>query len=240
MTESNILLDALIDEAGLSHASFAARVNERGGQRGIDLRYDHASVARWVRDHAVPRGDVPEIICDILGSRIGRLITLSEVGLDRTGPTRSDASLGQAVDRAAAHWRNDLKHSRAVRDRPVLAGPEAIAPVFEWENRPDDADVSSFHGHRVVTSADVALTGQARARYEEMYRRVGGAPVRPRVLRFLNAKVAPLLRESYDDYDRPAADASRRRRRGDRGHLHVRHRHASRRAAVLLRRAAPA
>jgi hypothetical protein len=76
MAEPNVLLDALIEEAGFSHSGFAARVNEHGRRHGIVLRYDHASVARWVRDHAVPRGEVPEIMCEILSSRLGRAITL--------------------------------------------------------------------------------------------------------------------------------------------------------------------
>src|SRR5579875_3179267 len=72
MTEPNILLDALIEEAHLSHAGFAARINELGRRRGIALYYDHASVARWIRDHAIPRGDVPEIICEVITARLGR------------------------------------------------------------------------------------------------------------------------------------------------------------------------
>lgn len=195
MPEPNILLDALIDEAGLSHAGFAARVNERG----TGLHYDHASVARWVRDHAVPRGEVPELICEILSSRLGRVVTLSAAGLDRADTASGDPSLTQVVDSASARWRNDMKRADAGQPRSVLNGPAAIAPVFEWENPPDDLDVSSRTGRRVVTDADVALIGQARGRYEEMYRRVGGLPVRPRVIGFLDVTVAPLMRESYDD-----------------------------------------
>jgi tetratricopeptide (TPR) repeat protein len=199
LPEPNILLDALIDESGLSHAGFAARVNEHGRTRGTDLHYDHASVARWVRDHAVPRGEVPELICEILSSRLGRVVTLSAAGLDRVDTGSVDVSLAQVVDSASARWRNDMKRADAGQPRSVLTGPAAIAPVFEWENPPDDLDVSSRTGRRLVTAADVALIGQARGRYEEMYRRVGGVPVRPRVVGFLDVKVAPLLRESYDD-----------------------------------------
>src|SRR5215472_7434612 len=155
MAEPNILLDALIEEANFSHAGFASRVNERGRQRGIDTHYGHASVARWVRDHAVPRGEVPEIICEVISSRLGRVITLAAAGLDRLGTDRlAYASLAQVVDRAAALWRSDLKHSRSGVDKLVLGGADAIAPVFEWENPPDDQDVSSGRGHRFVTSAD--------------------------------------------------------------------------------------
>jgi tetratricopeptide (TPR) repeat protein len=200
MSEPNVLLDALIEEAGFSHAGFAARVNQRGEQCGLEARYDHASVARWVRDHAIPQGRVPEIICEVLGSRIGRVITLSVAGLDRaSGEPAAEASLSQVADRAAAFWRSDVKRTQPPDGRPVLSGPAAISPVFEWENPPDDQDVSSDRGHRAVTAADVLIVRETRARYEQMYRRVGGIPVRSRVIEFLDSRVAPLLRDSYDD-----------------------------------------
>ncbi len=200
MTEPNVLLDALIEEAGFSNSGFAARVNEYGRRHGVDLRYDHASVARWVRDHAVPRGEVPEIICEILSSRLGRAITLASAGLDRSTVSRlGTSSLTQAIDRAVAFWRSDAQGIRSQADKPVLGGADAIAPIFEWENPPDDYDVSRRHGHRIVTITDVQLVREARGRYEEMYRRVGGIPVRQRAVEFLNSRVAPLLRDSYDD-----------------------------------------
>lgn len=175
-------------------------MNQRGKQRGLDLHYDHASVARWVRDHAIPRGSVPEIICEVISSRVARVITLSGAGLDRAGGERAaEGSLSQVVDRAAAVWRNDAKRRQPSGDHPVLSGPVAIAPVFEWENPPDDRDISSHRGHRPVAAVDVLMVREARARYEQMYRRVGGVPVRPRVIGFLDAQVTPLLRDSYDD-----------------------------------------
>ncbi len=200
MSEPNVLLDALIEEAGFSHAGFAARVNERGKQQGIDLHYDHASVARWLRDHAVPRGRVPEMICEILSARLGRVVSLSGAGLDHAGlAVLAETPLPEVVDRAAAFWRSDVKRIKSSEGKTVLNGPAAIAPVFEWENPPDDQDVSSRHGGRTVTSADVLMIQEARARYEQMYRRVGGVPVLPRVIGFLDERAAPLLRDSYDD-----------------------------------------
>lgn len=47
------------------------------------------------------------------------------------------------------------------------------------------------------------MIAEARARYERMYRRVGGVPVLPRVIGFLDERVAPLLRDSY--HDEPAS-----------------------------------
>lgn len=59
MREPNILLDAQIDEAGMSHDGFASRVNQAGARRGLVLLYDHASVRRWIRDATVPAGACP-------------------------------------------------------------------------------------------------------------------------------------------------------------------------------------
>jgi hypothetical protein len=42
MREPNILLDALIDESGMSHDGLASRVNQAGARDGLILLYDHA------------------------------------------------------------------------------------------------------------------------------------------------------------------------------------------------------
>ncbi|MFC7646129.1 hypothetical protein ACFQX6_40230 [Streptosporangium lutulentum] len=70
MSEPNILLDSLLAEAGISHAGLAARINSATSTARRPTRYDHTAVARWIRDGAVPRGDVPEIICEIIGDKI--------------------------------------------------------------------------------------------------------------------------------------------------------------------------
>ncbi len=134
MREPNILLDALIDEAGMSHDGFAARVNQAGKRHGLVLLYDHASVRRWIRDATVPRGRVPDLICEILSARLGRTVTLTDAGLDRYSPDDEGAPLAQAADAATALWRSDHKQAAALHLAPPAQGPAAIAPVYEWEN----------------------------------------------------------------------------------------------------------
>ncbi|MFI6603009.1 transcriptional regulator [Nonomuraea sp. NPDC050536] len=80
----------------------------------------------------------------------------------------------------------------------MIDGPAAIAPVFEWENPPHEIDVSR-RGTRPVQMDDVQILKDARKRYEQMYRRVGGVPVRPRIVAFLNTSVTPLLKGGHDD-----------------------------------------
>src|ERR1700733_1284491 len=149
MREPNILLHALIDEAGMSHAGCASRVNQAGGRHGLVLLYDHASVRRWIRDATVPRGRVPELVCEVLSMRLGRTVTLADAGLSRGVPEGDAAPLAKAVEAATALWRSDYKQAAALRAAQPVQGAAAIAPVFEWENPPDDLDVARHAGGRV-------------------------------------------------------------------------------------------
>lgn len=198
MGEPNILLDSLLAEAGISHAGLAVRVNTATATTRRPTRYDHTAVARWIRDRAIPRGDVPEIICEIVGRKVGRTLTLSDIGMTRNRTEPDEPGLPQAVDQAVALWRGDLGDRAFLAGATMIEGPAAIAPVFEWENPPHESDVSR-RGPYPVSRDDVQVLKDARARYEQMYRRVGGVPVRPRIVAFLNAGVTPLLKGSHDD-----------------------------------------
>lgn len=166
MREPNILLDALIDEAGMSHDGLAARVNLAGKRHGLVLLYDHASVRRWIRDATVPRRQVPDLICEILSERLSRTVTLSDAGLDRRGNAEDEGTpLAKAADAATALWRSDHKRATALHLAPPAQGPAAVAPVYEWENPPDDLDVSRRAGRRVNPHQVRALRA-ARVRYE--------------------------------------------------------------------------
>ncbi|MFF5077157.1 hypothetical protein ACFY36_08905 [Actinoplanes sp. NPDC000266] len=193
MAESNLLLAALIDQAGMSRAWLAKTINLVGQTHG--LRYDHASVARWIRDHALPRDPAPRLICEILSRRLRRTVTPADIGMQRRNAGERALSLDQAIDRAIAMWHGD---AGGRRPGTVLAGAEAATPVWEWENPPHDRDVK-HEGHRPADPADVVHLQQARTHYQEMYRRVGGGPVRPLLLATLNKHAAPLLRATYDN-----------------------------------------
>ncbi|XVU23016.1 hypothetical protein ACQPZJ_37980 [Actinoplanes sp. CA-054009] len=193
MAEPNLLLAALIDQAGMSRAGLAKTINVAGQIHG--LRYDHASVARWIRDHAIPREPAPQLICEVLSRRLHRTVTPADIGMHRRPAKEHTPSLEQATDRATAVW-----HADASGRGPsaVLDGAQAATPVWEWANPPHDREVRR-DGHRPADPADVVFLQQARAHYQEMYRRVGGGPVRPLLLGTLNEHTAPLLRATYDN-----------------------------------------
>ncbi|MFB9238374.1 hypothetical protein ACFFWC_22935 [Plantactinospora siamensis] len=191
MAEANILLDALLDRAGLSHAGLARQLTSLDST----LRYDHASVARWIRDHAIPRHPVPQLICRIISDRLGVTVTPADIGLAPDPTGRRTVSQLQLVERAAAVWRGDRKgqHPSA-----VLSGAQAVAPLWEWEHPAEDDDLTR-PGRRHVDPADIARLRYARIRYQEMYRRVGGVPVRTRIVATLTGQATPLLRAAYDN-----------------------------------------
>jgi hypothetical protein len=193
--EPNTLLGALLAEAGMSHAGLAARINRDGRSAGKTRRYDHTSVGRWLKGQR-PRGDVPEIICGILSRRLGRRITLDDAGFGYPESLQV-VPLAGFIERATALWRADQEHA-SVADAPVMTGMRAIAPVWEWENPPEDHDVSRSAG-RPIGAADVAMLRTARTHYESMYRQVGGVATRTRVVRFLTEHAAPLIRGAYSD-----------------------------------------
>ncbi|MGW5422963.1 transcriptional regulator [Streptomyces sp. NPDC003943] len=201
----NALLDALLVEAGISHAGLAARVNQAGRARGLALRYEHTAVARWLKGQR-PRGQVPDLICEVLAGRLHRAVTLDDIGLgvgDVSGAAGAGlpapgTPLSGFVERATALWRSDEQRRPHVRGAPAVTGTPAVLPVWEWENPPEDMDVSR-DGRTRVSAADVSLLGAARAHYEQMYRKAGGMATGARIVGFLNAETAPLLRGGYGD-----------------------------------------
>ncbi|MGW1890843.1 transcriptional regulator [Streptomyces sp. NPDC002004] len=200
--QPNTLLDAILDEAGISHAGLAAHVNQAGRARGLVLRYEHTAVARWLKGQR-PRGQVPDLICEVLAARLQRPVTLDDIGLGVPGlPSSAHGSaqsgLSGFVERATALWRSDEQQRPHLLGAPAVTGTPAVMPVWEWENPPEDVDVSRGGRHR-VSPADIEVLRAARSHYEQMYRKAGGIATRTRIVGFLNAEAAPLLRGAYTD-----------------------------------------
>ncbi|MCX4750503.1 transcriptional regulator [Kitasatospora sp. NBC_01287] len=195
--EPNVLLEVLIEEAGWSHGGLAARVNQASARSAKRTRYDHTAVARWLRGER-PRGQVPALLCEAFSCHLGRPISLDDIGMGTPNALPRPTALGTFVDRATALWRSDQQHRSKVESTPAIVGTPAIVPVWEWENPPEDADVSRVGSLR-VGQADLVMLRTARTHYEQMYRASGGVATRDRVVGFLATHTAPLVRGTYTD-----------------------------------------
>ena len=127
----NEKLGTVLALAGISNAGLARRVNDLGAQRGLTLRYDKTSVARWVSKGMVPQGAAPHLIAAAIGSKLGRPVPLHEIGLADADPA---PEVGLAFPRGTS--------ARRWSRRPICtgstspdAGPAAGASGSRWPGR---------------------------------------------------------------------------------------------------------
>ncbi|MEU5975500.1 MFS transporter [Streptomyces sp. NPDC047315] len=148
----NEKLGTVLALAGISNAGLARRVNDLGAQRGLTLRYDKTSVARWVSKGMVPQGAAPHLIAAAIGSKLGRPVPLHEIGLADADPAPEvglafPRDVRAAVKSATDLYRLDLAGRRAGSGGiwQSLAGSFAVSayatPTSRWLITPADASV---------------------------------------------------------------------------------------------------
>lgn len=149
----NEKLGTVLALAGISNAGLARRVNDLGAQRGLTLRYDKTSVARWVSKGMVPQGAAPHLIAAAIGAKLGRPVPLHEIGLADADPAPEvglafPRDVGEAVKSATDLYRLDLAGRRAGAGGiwQSLAGSFAVSayatPASRWLITPADPTVA--------------------------------------------------------------------------------------------------
>jgi hypothetical protein len=198
--QPNERLQALIQEAGCSNAGLARRVNMCGAEHGLDLRYDKTSVARWLRGQQ-PRGRASAVIAEALGRKLGRTVTIEEIGM-ANGKTlasgvglRFSPTVGGAIEQVGELWRSDVGNRAPLSDSSVAASA-LVEPSRDWLISAPDSQVARSVGPRVGRSdvAAVKATTQALVDLDHQY---GSGHVRPVVVHYLNSVVSGLLAGSY-------------------------------------------
>ncbi|WP_175409854.1 transcriptional regulator [Streptomyces sp. TRM64462] len=200
--QPNERLQALIQEAGCSNAGLARRVNMVGSERGLDLRYDKTSVARWLRGQQ-PRGRAPGIIAEALGRKLGRTVTIDEIGMANgknlasgVGLQFSPTVLG-AIEQVCELWRSDVGR-RDFLSGSAVAASALVEPSRDWLITGPDAQVARTAGARVGLS-DVRAVRAMTDALVDLDHRFGSGHVRPVVVHYLNSVVSGMLSGSYRD-----------------------------------------
>ncbi|MFF7728444.1 transcriptional regulator [Streptomyces sp. NPDC008001] len=198
--QPNERLQALIQEAACSNAGLARRVNMCGAEHGLDLRYDKTSVARWLRGQQ-PRGRAPAIIAEALGRKLGRTVTIDEIGMANgknlasgVGLQFSPTVLG-AIEQVCELWRSDVGR-RDFLSGTSVASSALVEPSRDWLITGADPQVARNAGARVGVS-DVEAVRATTEALVELDHRYGSGHVRPVVVHYLNSVVSGLLAGSY-------------------------------------------
>ena len=214
----NEKLGTVLALAGISNAGLARRVNDLGAQRGLTLRYDKTSVARWVSKGMVPQGAAPHLIAAAIGQKLGRPVPLHEIGLADADPAPEvglafPRDVGQAVRTATELYRLDLAGRRAGGGGiwQSLAGSFAVSayatPASRWLITPADSsvarDASPSEGSAAplkVGHSDVQKLREAAVDARRWDSKYGGGDWRSSMVpECLRVEAAPLLLGSYSD-----------------------------------------
>ncbi|MWA12120.1 MFS transporter [Streptomyces sp. BA2] len=223
----NEKLGTVLALAGISNAGLARRVNDLGAQRGLTLRYDKTSVARWVSKGMVPQGAAPHLIAAAIGQKLGRPVPLHEIGLADADPAPEvglafPRDVGAAVKSATELYRLDLAGRRAGSGGiwQSLAGSFAVSayatPASRWLITPADSSVArdvildeprELGGHSEdsgqpmkVGHSDVVKLREAAEDARRWDSKYGGGDWRSSMVpECLRVEAAPLLLGSYSD-----------------------------------------
>ncbi|GAA1221842.1 MULTISPECIES: MFS transporter [Streptomyces] len=215
----NEKLGTVLALAGISNAGLARRVNDLGAQRGLTLRYDKTSVARWVSKGMVPQGAAPHLIAAAIGQKLGRPVPLHEIGLADADPAPEvglafPRDVGAAVKSATELYRLDLAGRRTGGGIwQSLAGSFAVSayatPASRWLITPADSSVAreaqplesgGDNTPQKVGHSDVQKLREAAEDARRWDSKYGGGDWRSSMVpECLRVEAAPLLLGAYSD-----------------------------------------
>jgi hypothetical protein len=102
----NTRLADLFALTGWSKGELARAVNRRGGAMGQQqLSTDTSRVRRWINQGEIPRDPVPRVLAALFTERLGRVVTIEDLGLQRhrrSGSGTSDAGMPWKPEHTAA------------------------------------------------------------------------------------------------------------------------------------------
>ncbi|MEV6106960.1 hypothetical protein AB0M28_19915 [Streptomyces sp. NPDC051940] len=93
--EPNTRLADLFGLAGWSKGELARLVNRQAGSMGYpQLATDTSRVRRWIETGEIPRDPVPKVLAALFTERLGRVVTIEDLGLARAGRAKRRRSDG--------------------------------------------------------------------------------------------------------------------------------------------------
>ncbi|WP_405766522.1 hypothetical protein OHU34_13880 [Streptomyces sp. NBC_00080] len=204
MADQNAGLAALMQEADLSHKSLARAVVAAAARSGEVITCDHTYVTRWLKG-SIPRGNMPRFIADAIGRKLGRQLTIDDIGMGNAAVSAVQTDLGlEFADKpettaktVADLWRADLADAQAlVRAQPDSAAWNAAS--LRWIVAPPDGELTRT-GNRAIGAVDVDMVRSTAEAFSMLDGKFGGGHARRALIQYLHTDVRPMLDGKYSD-----------------------------------------
>ncbi|MFF3035748.1 sporulation protein [Streptomyces rubiginosohelvolus] len=199
----NVDLARLIESCGASHKSLALRVNQLARQASLETDYSHTSIANWCQRGMIPKWPVPTLLAQAIAERLGRPVSLLEIGMGDAETPDADVGLDFPRDRADA-VRVATSFWSFVNRRDFLTGSgfavsAFTTPVTRWLVTPAD-EAADHKGSTRVGRADLEELRDAADEARRWDSKYGGGNWKANsVTVCLQERAAPLLRGSFTD-----------------------------------------
>ncbi|WP_433572832.1 hypothetical protein [Streptomyces sp. CA-251247] len=204
MADGNARLTALMEQGGFSHKALARAVVVAAGRSGQDVTCDHTYVSRWLKG-SIPRGDMPRFIADAVGRKLGRQLTIDDIGMGDAAVSAIQPDLGldfadrpESVTTTVADlWRADLAESELL----IRALPDSAAwneTSVRWLVSPPDGELTRSGG-RSVGAVDVDMVRSTADAFSMLDGKFGGGHARRALIQYLHTDVRPMLDGRHSD-----------------------------------------
>ncbi|MFI6160749.1 Tat pathway signal protein [Micromonospora haikouensis] len=200
----NAKLAAVITEAGMSHGE-VARAFVRVAQESNAPEFagvGRSHVSHWVAG-SKPSGRAPMLLCEALSRRLGRVVTLDEIGLPAS-PLSSRDMLGWRVDTLTALTELGRVDVDAERRRVLSTAAYSLAALTLpsdrwWTQMAEHGQMRGAAGGRAVGQGDVDAVRDMVSLFSRVDQRRGGGHARSAVVQYLSSDVSNFLRGRYKD-----------------------------------------
>jgi hypothetical protein len=205
----NERLAALLREAGFmapdgsGRKAFARAVRNAAAAQNISKDYTHTYVSRWL-DGVVPRDSATRgFIADALSKRLGRPVSVNELGFSTTNTASPDLGLtypentSQVIEVVGELWQADLDEVRSIHSANLNVGAWNEASL-SWLVSSDSGAPAREIAGRKVGSSDVKRVRTTSELFDRLDSQYGGGHARRSLIEYLRDDVARMLRGSYN------------------------------------------
>jgi hypothetical protein len=203
---TNARLAAVISETGLSREQIArafVRVALENGATDL-AGVGRSHVTHWVRGSR-PSGSAPAILCEALSRRLGRTVTLDEIGLTAVHSSIERATVWEtdtlsALADLGRHERDmDLSRRETLGAALYQVAALAVPGAPWWLSLANRGQQRAVPGSRSFGRGDVEAVRETTAMFSRIDQRRGGGHARAAVVHYLTSDVAHYLRGTYRD-----------------------------------------